>query len=59
MFGDFLGYFHKHYFYIKTGVVILGQLLIEFGLLLITKSGHTATYLTTYPPVLLRMCKLY
>ena len=31
IFGDFCGYFEKHYLKIKTSGVIIGQLLIEIG----------------------------
>ena len=37
IFADFLGYFEKLYFLVKTAVNIFGQLLVDIGLLLVCR----------------------
>ena len=41
IFGDFWGYFKKHYLLSKIRGLIFGQLLGKFGLFFIPACGHT------------------
>ena len=46
--GDFLGWFEKHLFDVKTDEVTFGASFEKIGLLFISTSGPTAQHLVTF-----------